>query len=105
MAFAGMVVAGYSPLARIHSRAHARLQNPLLPRRMVMIGLALAFAGLLVDVALFFAWVGDATGPTAGLKFALASLAQTLLILGGTCAVFGVLARFARTFSDNEGKR
>ncbi len=94
-AFAGMVVAAYSPLARTHQRAYAFLRHPLFPRRMLGAGILVAVTGLLVDVGLFVAWVQTSTpAPTGGLRFGLASLAQTLLILGGSCAVFGVLARF-----------
>jgi hypothetical protein len=95
--FAGIVVAGSSPLARTHSRARAFLRNPLTPRRMVASGFGIAIAGLAVDVGLFVAWI-HASSPmsTTGLRFALASLAQSLMLIGGSLAVLGLLLRFGR---------
>ena len=68
------------------------------PRRAVGLGLLVAGVGLFIDGALFVAWLGDVdvTRPT-GVSFGFASLAQTLLIVGGSMAVIGVLSRFART--------
>jgi Glycosyl transferase family 2 len=95
--FAGTVVAHASPMARSGGRRYDFLQNPALPRRSVALGLLMATGGLVIDFGLFVSWLGnDNAKPTAGLAFGFASLAQTLLILGGSLAVFGIVARFLR---------
>jgi glycosyltransferase involved in cell wall biosynthesis len=97
---AGAVVSTYSPVASKRS-SYGFLRDPRWPRRAIRLGLSVAAAGLLVDIALFVAWVQGANViPTGGVRFGFASLAQTLMILGGSLAVFGVLARFARSSDD-----
>ena len=97
MFVAGAVVANTSPLARPRRHSYAFLQDLRWPRRAVEYGLLLAALGVLIDAGLFFWWVlGTHVAPTMGARFALASLAQTLMILGGSMAVFGVVLRFAR---------
>ena len=50
-----------------------------------------------IDLGLFIAWWNDtSSAPTTGLEFGFASLAQILLILGGTVASSGIIARFVR---------
>ncbi len=94
--FAGAVVSAYSPVARSQDR-FAFLRNPLWPRRAAALGLFVAALGVLIDLGLFIAWVQGVNAiPTTGVGFGFASLAQSLLILGGSSAVFGVLARFMR---------
>lgn len=95
--FAGAVVASSSPIARRGHHRYDFLQSPQWPKRSVGLGMALASLGLLIDVALFVAWLRDVESvPTTGIGFGFASLAQALLILGGSLAVFGVVARFTR---------
>jgi glycosyltransferase involved in cell wall biosynthesis len=95
--FAGAVVLTYSPVASKRS-SFGFLRNPLWPRRAVGLGLIIATLGMLIDLVLFVAWVeGSNATPTTGVGFGFASLAQTLLILGGSFAVFGVVARFVRS--------
>jgi glycosyltransferase involved in cell wall biosynthesis len=97
MFFAGAVVANSSPLSRSRRTPYRFLRNPLWPRHAVVVGLAVAVVGVLIDAGLFIWWVfGTHVAPMQGTRFALASLAQTLMILGGSFAVFGVVLRFAR---------
>lgn len=96
--FAGAVVLTYSPVAASKRSSFAFLRNPLWPRRAVALGLLIAVLGMLIDLALFVVWVeGSNATPTTGVGFGFASLAQSLLILGGSFAVFGVVARFVRS--------
>jgi glycosyltransferase involved in cell wall biosynthesis len=100
--FTGLVVAGNSPVARIGQRRPYRfLRSTAWPRRAAGYGLLAMAVGLMIDVGLFVAWLGDRqTDPTAGVAFGLASLAQTLLILGGSLVVFGIVSRFVRPTED-----
>jgi glycosyltransferase involved in cell wall biosynthesis len=59
----------------------------------VGLGLALIGAGVVVELVLFFVWVDNSARPHT---FAAASLAQSLIIVGGTLATFGVLSRVQR---------
>jgi hypothetical protein len=98
--FAGVVVATYSPVAR-RGTSFGFLRDPLWPRRSIGFGLLVASIGVLIDVGLFVAWVEGANAvPTTGVGFGFASLAQSLLILGGSLAVIGVLARFVRASDE-----
>ena len=100
--FAGVVVANYSPVARSSRRTYRLLRDPLWPRHAIGLGFLVAALGLVIDVGLFVAWLGDVDlGPTTGVGFGLASLAQSLLILGGSLAVIGVLARFVRSSEES----
>jgi hypothetical protein len=97
MFFAGAVVASYSPVARSGRNVYRFLSDPRWPRRAVGYGLLVAGLGLLIDFALFVSWLRNVdVTRTTGVAFGFASLAQTLLILGGSMAVIGVLSRFAR---------
>jgi glycosyltransferase involved in cell wall biosynthesis len=103
MFFAGAVVANASPIAS--GRGYAFVRDPLWPRRAISLGFLLAAIGIFIDVGLFISWLQDLELiPTEGVGFGFASLAQTLLILGGSLAVFGVVARFARS-SDAGARR
>jgi hypothetical protein len=94
---AGAVLAHSSPVAAAARRRFSFLDDPRLPVRALALGIAAILAGLAVDVGLFVAWWNDASvGPTTGLGFGLASLAQILLMLGGTVALAGIIARFVR---------
>jgi hypothetical protein len=106
MFFAGAVVSTFSPVARKGRKSWAFLRDARWPRRAIGIGLIVALVGLLTDFGLFVAWVGGSNrAPTDGVAFGLASLAQTLMILGGSFAVFGVVARFARSNEDRSDER
>jgi glycosyltransferase involved in cell wall biosynthesis/uncharacterized membrane protein YidH (DUF202 family) len=59
----------------------------------VGLGLALIGAGVAIDFVLFLVWVDNTSRPRS---FAAASLAQSLIIIGGTLATFGVLSRVQR---------
>jgi hypothetical protein len=52
---------------------------------------ALQRAGLCINLVLFQVWVNNNSRPRS---VASASLAQSLIIIGGTLAIFGVLSRF-----------
>jgi len=98
---AGAVVSTYSPVAATKRSSFRFLRNPLWPRRAVGLGFLVGLLGVLIDLVLFVAWVeGSNATPTTGIGFGFASLAQSLLILGGSFAVFGVLARFVRSADD-----
>jgi glycosyltransferase involved in cell wall biosynthesis len=99
--FAGAVVSTYSPVAPSRRASFGFLRNPLWPRRAVGLGMLVGLLGVLIDLVLFVVWVeGSKATPTTGVGFGFASLAQSLLILGGSFAVFGVLARFVRSADD-----
>ena len=51
---------------------------------------ALQRAGLCINLVLFQVWVSDNSRPRS---VASASLAQSLIMVGGTLAIFGVLSR------------
>jgi hypothetical protein len=69
--------------------------KPSFPGRCVVTGVAMAILGLALNVLLFLLWVGDKTRTTLS-HFGLASLSQSLIIVGGTFATFGILSRFQR---------
>ena len=93
--FAGAVVAHNSPMSPSAQARFKFLRAPTLARRSLALGLVLAFVGVVIDAGLFVSWVRDtAAAPTTGWRFGFASLAETLLILGGSLAVFAVVARF-----------
>jgi hypothetical protein len=95
--FAGAVVANASPVATRGPRLHSFLHDPRWPRRALALGVVLAVLGVLIDFVLFLSWLQDLDlNPTNGVGFGFAALAQSLLILGGSSMVVGVLARFAR---------
>jgi hypothetical protein len=94
---AGAILANASPVAPTSQRRFAFLDDPRLPNRALALGLIAILCGVAIDVALFVAWWTDtAAAPTAGAAFGFASLAQILLILGGTVALSGIIARFVR---------
>jgi hypothetical protein len=93
----GAILANASPVAATSRRRFAFLDDPRLPNRALALGVVAILCGLAIDVALFFAWWNDtSSSPTTGVAFGFASLAQILLILGGTIALSGVIARFVR---------
>jgi Glycosyl transferase family 2 len=93
---AGVVLAHASPVTSA-TRRFAFLDDPRLPSRALATGILAMTCGLAIDLGLFIAWWNDTTSaPTSGLEFGFASLAQILLILGGTIASSGIIARFVR---------
>jgi glycosyltransferase involved in cell wall biosynthesis len=102
--FAGAIVTNYSPVAS-GPRRYQFLRSPRWPRRAIVLGFLIGGLGLLIDLGLFVAWVRGGRGvPTTGVRFGFASLAQTLLILGGSLAVIGVLARFVRSSPEEQAE-
>jgi len=87
---AGMVLANRSSVA-VPPR-FAFVGRPEFPGRCLAGGLVAILAGLAADFVLFLGWVGGrASPPVHGLG--LASLAQSLIIVGGTLASFGIVSR------------
>jgi Glycosyl transferase family 2 len=94
---AGAILANASPVAVTSRRRFAFLDDPRLPNRALALGVVAILCGLAIDVGLFLAWWNDtSSAPTTGVAFGFASLAQILLILGGTVALSGIIARFVR---------
>jgi hypothetical protein len=94
---AGAVLAHGSPVTAPARRRFSFLDDRRLPSRALAIGTIAILSGLAIDLGLFLAWWNDTSAdPTTGLGFGLASLAQILLVLGGTVALSGIIARFVR---------
>jgi hypothetical protein len=70
------------------------IDSPRFPSRCFLLGLLGITAGLVIDLVMFVAWIGR--NLLAGQGTAWAGLAQSLLILGGSLASFGVVSRFLR---------
>jgi hypothetical protein len=75
--------------------------KPNFPNRCVAAGVAMALLGLALNVLLFLLWLGDKTHESLS-HFGLASLSQSLIIVGGTVATFGILSRFQRARAARE---
>jgi glycosyltransferase involved in cell wall biosynthesis len=92
---AGAILAYHSSV--VGPGVHRRFEfvgSPVFSRRCFAVGILLVAAGLAIDFVLFLFWVeGDSTRPRS---FGHASLAQSLIIVGGTLATFGVVSRFQR---------
>jgi glycosyltransferase involved in cell wall biosynthesis len=93
---AGAVLAHHSSLAapgvrrRLQFMSHERFLNACFA-----VGVALVAAGLAINFVLFILWVDDSSiSPLRSLSSA--SLAQSLIIVGGTLASFAVISRFQR---------
>lgn len=97
---AGAVVAYRSSLASrgVHRR-FSFVGRPSFPGHCRLAGLALIVVGLVIDAALFFEWLGGGSSPPVS-GLGEASLAQSLLIVGGTLASFGTVSPFL--FPDAE---
>jgi hypothetical protein len=94
--FAGVVLAYNSSLAsgRI-ARRYSFVGRATFPRRCVYVGGVGVLAGLVINVLLFAGWLqGDESPPVRG--FGVASLAQSLIIVGGTLVSFGLVMYFSR---------
>jgi Glycosyl transferase family 2 len=93
----GAILANASPVSPASRRRFAFLDDPRLPGRAFTIGVIAVLCGVAIDVALFLAWWKDkGSRPTTGVAFGFASVAQILLILGGTVALSAIIARFVR---------
>jgi hypothetical protein len=94
---AGAVLAHYSSVAVPGTvRRFEFVGRPSFPNRCLGVGLAMAAGGLLIDLVLLLLWLmGNETPPVGG--FGLTSLAQSLIIVGGTLVSFGLVSRFLRS--------
>jgi hypothetical protein len=91
---AGMVLAHQSSVATTSmQRRLAFIGRPRFATACMALGALLVVAGLAVDIALLVVWLDNPEPPRT---FGAASLAQSLIILGGTIGTFGVLRRFER---------
>lgn len=91
---AGAVLAFRSSLARKGvGRRFSFVGRRSFLKRCLATGVLAITAGLSIDLAMFFGWIGgSASPPNHGVP--IASLAQSLLMVGGTLSSFGVVARF-----------
>ncbi len=90
---AGAVLANRSSVAAGGVRERFGFAGqPAFPGRCLAAGLGAIATGLGIDFVLFLVWVQDNPQPSRGQ--ALAALAHSLLIVGGTLASFGVVSRF-----------
>lgn len=91
---AGAVLAYRSSVATTGLQRRFRfVGRPAFPAQCRVSGLLMILSGLAIDVGLFIAWLG-ATSSTATDRLGLASLAQSLLIVGATLLSFGVISRY-----------
>jgi hypothetical protein len=93
---AGMVLANRSPVASAGvERRYRFVGTPNFPNRCLATGIVSVLSGLALNFALFLVWLGnDDLSPTHNLGWA--SLAQSLIIVGGTLASYGVIGRIER---------
>jgi hypothetical protein len=94
---AGGVLAHRSSLAAgAAQRRFSFIDSASFAGRCAVVGLALVLAGLLIDGVLFARWVrGSDAAPVDHLGYT--SLAQSLIVVGSTLAVFGVIQRHLRS--------
>ncbi len=67
--------------------------RPAFPAQCRITGFLMIVGGLAIDLFLFTAWLGGESSPPVN-RLGLASLAQSLLIVGGTLLSFGVTSRY-----------
>ena len=90
---AGAVLANRSSVAAGGIRERFGFAGrPAFPGKCLAAGLGAIATGLAIDFVLFLIWVQDKPQPSRGQ--ALAALAHSLLIVGGTLASFGVVSRY-----------
>ena len=103
---AGAVLAHHSSVSKMGvQRRFAFVERASFPNRCMAAGVAAVAAGLAVDAVLFVIWLDDRSPPTRYPGYA--SLAQSLIIVGGTLTTFGIVTRFqrARAFREHVGAR
>jgi hypothetical protein len=90
---AGAVLAHRSSVASRSVKERVRfVGSPQFPSGCMVAGAVAVAIGLVLDFVLFLGWVnGRPSPPVSGL--AVAALAQSLLIVGGTLASFGAISR------------
>jgi hypothetical protein len=97
---AGMVAAYRSSVAtKAAGRRFALVGRPGFPNGCFGLGVLAFLIGLALDGLLFFRWVGGDVSPPVG-SLELAALAQSLLMVGGTLASFGLVIRFVLRRND-----
>ena len=104
---AGAVLANRSPVSSPGvERRYRFVSRPEFPNRCLLAGVLLVAAGIIVNLLLFGVWLSnDDLPPTRNLGYA--SLAQSLIIVGGTLASYGVIGRIerARTYRERAGRQ
>jgi glycosyltransferase involved in cell wall biosynthesis len=97
---AGVVLAHNSSITSARSaRRYAFVGRPTFPKRCATVGALMVLLGLVINVLIFAGWLqGDEAPPIRG--FGLASLAQSLIIVGGTFVTFGLVSYFSRGRQD-----
>ncbi len=91
---AGMVLAYQSSITRSSMRRRLTfVGSSRFPNWCFGTGFIMTATGLAIDIALLVTWVNNPQPPHT---FGVASLAQSLIILGGTLSTFGILQRFER---------
>ena len=93
---AGAVLAYHSSLAApgVHRRFEF-VGRPSFTNGCVAAGVISVIAGLAINLVLFVVWMNGDSSP-ASRAINSASLAQSLIIVGGTLASFGIVSRFSR---------
>jgi glycosyltransferase involved in cell wall biosynthesis len=99
---AGTVLAHSSSIARPGiGRRFAFVGKAQFPNRCVASGVIAVIIGLAINLILFIGWLGNKR-QTALSHLGLASLSQSLVIIGGTLASFGIVSRFLRARAARE---
>ncbi len=89
---AGGLLAHTSAVASTSSGSWLQIvRSPRFPLISQRIGVGSIVAGLLIDLAMLVRWVSGAPAPSNGT--AVAGVAQSLLLVGGTLLLFGFVAR------------
>ncbi len=102
---AGAVVAHRSSLAAGGARRwFSFVGSPAFLGRCLAFGLAGIALGLAIDAVLLVGWLRDGSSPPRYGQ-ALTSVAQSLLILGGTLTSFGVVGRYLAPLQPREASR
>lgn len=101
---AGAVLANRSSVGGGARRPYAFVVRAVFLERCLLTGIASITASLAIDLVLFVGWVrGRPSPPIHGLP--VASLAQSLLMVGGTLTSFAVIARLLVSDSDDADDR
>ncbi len=99
---AGALLANRSPVTSPGvERRYRFVSSPNFPNWCLGAGVLSVAGGLAINLVLFFVWLSnDELSPTRNLGWA--SLAQSLIIVGGTLASFGVIGRIERARVQRE---